>query len=137
MLKGRAYDAYLCRASVYLAIHNNAGGSKYGLHGAFAYYFPASTQSKALAQSIISEMDKIAPLKTNVKQPLVDGMAAFNNVGYSDVRNPSYYGMISVLAEVEYHDNKTCAQWIINNPNAIARALANSMEKSLGLKKKK
>ena len=135
-LTGRAYEAYLCRSNVYIAIHSNAGGDKYGLHGAFAYYFPASQQSKDLAQNVINEMAKITPLKSNVDKPLVDGMSAFNGTGYSDVRNPSYYGMVSILAEVEYHDNKTLAPWIINNTNSIARALANSLEKTMGLRKK-
>ena len=135
-INGRAYDAYLCRANVYLAIHSNAGGDKYGIHGAFGYYFPASSQSEQLASSIISEMDKIAVAKSNIKKPLVDGMAAFNGTGYSDIRNPSFYGIPSVLAEVEYHDNATYAQWIINNPDKIARALANSLEQTMSLKKK-
>lgn len=44
--------------------------------------------------------------------------------------------MISLLAEVEYHDNADSAQWIINNPKSIARALANSLEKTFDIQKK-
>ena len=44
--------------------------------------------------------------------------------------------MISLLAEVEYHDNADSARWIINNPNKIARALANALEKTLDMQKK-
>ena len=63
-------------------------------------------------------------------------MQAFNKQGYSDIRNPGFYGMPSVLAEVEYHDNNAGAKWIINNPKPIARALANSLEKTMGLRKR-
>ena len=63
-------------------------------------------------------------------------MTAFDNIGYGEVRDPSYFGMISLLAEVEYHDNADSARWIINNPNKIARALANALEKTLDMQKK-
>ena len=44
--------------------------------------------------------------------------------------------MISLLAEVEYHDNADSAQWIINNTDKIARALANALETTLDMQKR-
>ena len=135
-LKNRAYDAYIRDADVYLAIHSNAISSK-SVYGAIGYYSPSCNQSKELSQNIVSEMRKICLKKPTVTNQLREGMSAFDGTGYGEVRDPTYYGIVGVLAEVEYHDNKDSAKWIINNTDKIARALANSLEKTFGLQKKK
>lgn len=135
-LKNRAYDAYIRDADVYLAIHSNSLSNGVKMHGATGFYFPACNQSLVLAQNIVNEMGKIEFQKSSVKNKLVNGMTAFDNTGYGEVRDPSYYGMIGVLAEVEYHHYDTPARWIINNTDRIARALANSLEKTLEMQKK-
>ena len=134
-LKKRPLDAYNKGADVYLAIHSNANpiGKSYGATG---YYFPACAQSKLLSQNVIREMAKIQYKKSTVAQSSVAGMDAFDQIGYGEVRDPAYYGMISLLAEVEYHDHADTAKWIINNPDKIARALANALEKTIGMQKK-
>ena len=81
-------------------------------------------------------MAKIQYKKSTVAQSSVAGMDAFDQIGYGEVRDPAYYGMISLLAEVEYHDHADTAKWIINNPDKIARALANALEKTIGMQKK-
>ena len=134
-LNARPTDAYNKEADVYLAIHSNANSSG-SSYGAVGYYFPACAQSKALGQNMADEMGKISPFTPTVRSKTVNGMTAFDNVGYGEVRDPAYFGMISLLAEVEYHDNADSAKWIINNPNKIARALANALEKTLDMQKK-
>ena len=134
-LNQRPTDAYNKEADVYLAIHSNANTSG-SCYGAVGYYFPACEQSKALGEHMADEMGKISPFTPTVKSKTVNGMTAFDNIGYGEVRDPSYFGMISLLAEVEYHDNADSARWIINNPNKIARALANALEKTLDMQKK-
>ena len=135
-LKNRAYDAYIRDSDVYLAIHSNSNPNGYKMHGATGYYSPNCNQSKVLAQNIINEMAKVEFKKSNVKDKMINGMTSFDNTGYGEVRDPSYYGMIGVLAEVEYHHYNEPAKWIINNPDKIARALANSLESTLGMQKK-
>ena len=135
-LANRPTDAYNKEADVYLAIHSNANSSGHN-YGAVGYYFPASAQSKKLAQNMADEMGKISPFTPTVKSKTVNGMTAFDNIGYGEVRDPAYFGMISLLAEVEYHDNADSARWIIANPDKIARALANSLEKTFDIQKKK
>ena len=136
-LDGRALDAYNRHADVYLAIHSNADGSSAKKsYGAVGYYQPNSSQSKKLAENIVKEMGKIAPRRSNVKSSLVNGMSAFDGIGYSDVRDPAYYGITSVLAEVEYHDNADSAKWIIHHPHQIARALANALESAFQLQRR-
>ena len=82
------------------------------------------------------QMGKIEFQKSIVKNKLVNGMTAYENTGYGEVRDPSYYGIISVLAEVEYHHYEAPARWIINNNDKIARALANSLADTLEMQKK-
>lgn len=136
-LSHRPLDAYNKEADVYLAIHSNATPSaKTTAYGAVGYYFPGSRQSQKLAQNMADEMGRISPFSPTVNSKTVNGMAAFDNVGYGEVRDPSYFGMISVLAEVEYHDNVDSAKWIISNPDKIARALANALEKTIDMQKK-
>ncbi len=131
----RPTDAYNKDADVYLAIHSNAHSSK-KMYGAVGYYFPGCEQSRLLGENMANEMGKISPFMPTVGSKTVDGMKGFENVGYAEVRDPAYYGMISLLAEVEYHDNADSARWIIDNPKNIARALANALEKTIDLQKK-
>ena len=134
---GRAYDAYQRGADVYLAIHSNADQKVNRSHyGPMGFYFPGSTQSKRLARNIVNEMTRIAPKQSTVSPNLVNGMMAFDKTGYTDVRDPSNYGIASVLAEVEFHDKADSARWIINHPNEIARALANALEHTFDMQKK-
>ncbi len=136
-LMKRPYDAYTKEADVYLAIHSNATSySSNTAYGAVGYYFPGCAQSKLLAQNMTDEMGKIAMKPSTVGSKTVNGMTAFDNIGYGEVRDPSYFGMISVLAEVEFHDNADSARWIIDNPEKIARALANALEKTIDMQKK-
>ena len=134
---GRALDAYNRHADVYLAIHSNSDDSRSKKsYGAVGYYQPQNPQSKKLAENMVKEMGKIAPRKSNVSPKTVNGMKAFDGTGYADVREPVYYGITSILAEVEYHDNADSAKWIINNPKKIARALANSLEATFRLQRR-
>ena len=134
-LHSRAYDAYIRESDVYLAIHSNAVSAK-NAYGAIGYYSPSCNQSKVLSQNIVNEMKKICLKKPNIQNQLREGMSAFGGTGYGEVRDPTYYGIVGVLAEVEYHDNKDSAKWIINNTDKIARALANALETTFGLQKK-
>ena len=131
----RPLDAYNKDADIYLAIHSNAHSSKVR-YGAVGYYFPGSEQSRQLGENMADEMAKISPFTPNVGSKTVNGMKGFDNVGYAEVRDPAYFGMISLLAEVEYHDNADSAQWIIDHPKEIARALANALEKTFDIQKR-
>ena len=134
-LSNRPQDAYNKEADVYLAIHSNAHSSK-TKYGAVGYYFPGCEQSKRLGKNMAAEMHKISPFTPTDDIDIVDGMKGFGNIGYGEVRDPAYFGMVSLLAEVEYHDNADSAKWIIENPDKIARALANALEKTFDIQKR-
>ena len=63
-------------------------------------------------------------------------MLLLNNIGYGEVRVPADYGMVSLLAETDYHDNSVTGSWIINNTDVIARAYVDGIVKTFNIPKK-
>ena len=63
-------------------------------------------------------------------------MAAFNGVGYGEVRSPASYGLVAVLTETDFHDNTSTAKWIIDSKDTIARAYVNAIVTTFGIAKK-
>ena len=92
---------------LYLALHSNASPEQFAgmLRGPDIYYNPADPESRRAADLIADEFRKIYP------EP------------------PNYP---SVLVETAYHDNPDDAAWILNNFDAIARALANAVQEFIG-----
>jgi len=115
---------------VYIAIHSNAGGAGKA-SGAVAFYHPNQTLGKALAASIVKELNAICPIKSNRTSAIQSGMAQFNGQGYAEIRNPYNRGLIAVLAETDFHDHPQAAQWIISNKDAIARAYVTAIVSAL------
>lgn len=133
--EGRPKEAKDKGCSIYLAIHSNAGGGGKA-SGAVAFYHPNSAESKNLATNIVKELNAICPIKSNRSTPVANGMLPFNGQGYGEIRTPNQYGLITVLAETDFHDNPQTAQWIINSKDAIARAYVNALTKTFGISKK-
>lgn len=124
---GRPTDAAAKHCDVYLALHSNASAGGKPHSGAEAYYYPASEQSRQLAQSIVRELNNIASIPPNGAVGAVNAMTYFDNFGYGEVRDPSDRGMIAVLAEVAYHDNPVGAQYLLTHRQDIAEALARAV----------
>ena len=53
-----------------------------------------------------------------------------------EIRTPNQYGLITVLAETDFHDNPQAAQWIINSKDAIARAYVVAIVNTFNIAKK-
>lgn len=134
--KERPLEAKNKECSVYLALHSNAGGVGKA-SGAVAFYHPDKAVSKALATAIVKELNGVCPIKSNRATSVVNGMNAFNGSGYGEIRTPYTYGLTSVLAETDFHDNQSTAQWIISNKDTIARAYVNALVTTLDIAKKK
>lgn len=125
-------------ADFYLAIHSNSAGAKEptSASGAVAFYHPDSAKAKELAGELVKELNAIAPVKSNRAESVINGMLAFDNAGYGEIRSPMEYGIPTVLAEINFHDNPVTAQWIIDNTKAIAQAIVNAMTQTFQLKLK-
>lgn len=90
-----------------------------------------------MAENIVSGLNAIAPKKSSTDIQTIDAMPAFNNIGYGEVRVPSNYGMVALLAETDYHDNSVTGSYIINNTDKIARAYAEAIVKTFNISKNK
>ena len=132
---GRPKEAKTKGCDVYLAIHSNAGGAGKA-SGAVAFYHPSNSDGKALATNIVKELNAICPVKSNRSTSVASGMNAFNGSGYGEIRTPNQYGLITVLAETDFHDNPQTAQWIINSKDAIARAYVVAIVNTFNIAKK-
>jgi len=121
----------------YLAIHSNAAGSATSTaSGAVAFYHPDSAKSKTLATAAVNELNAVCPIKSNRASQVASGMTQFNGSGYGEIRSPMQKGIPAVLVEVNFHDNPSTAQWIIDNKDTIAAALVRAIASSLGISKK-
>lgn len=109
---------------LYLAIHSNASPDRiYGqLMGTDVFYYPTSRNGKRFAEIIADNFKEIYPYPE-----LVDIRAT---TALGEVRQPT---MPSVLVEVAYHDNEDDANWIVDNIDTIARALAESVAEYFGV----
>lgn len=124
---GRPFDAYTKNSDLYLAIHSNATAVSKKCSGAEAYYYPQSVQSRRLAENIVRELNAASDFSAENSLGAVSGMEAFEGFGYGEVRDTADYGMISVLAEVDYHDNPKTAQMIIDKKQRTAEAIARAV----------
>ncbi len=122
-------------ATLYLAIHSNAGGSGKAV-GAVALYHPASEESRKLGEVLINELNAISPLKSNRSQPLVNAMEAFQGKGYGEIRVPYQNKMIPLLMETNFHDHPLLAKWISNHHEEIARAYVKGLVSYYDIQKK-
>ncbi len=109
---------------LYLAIHSNASPDRiYGqLMGTDVFYYPTSTNGKRFAQIIADNFEAIYP-----RPELVDIRAT---TALGEVRQTK---MPAVLVEVAYHDNREDADWIVDNIDTIAEALAKSIAEYFGV----
>ncbi|MBE6758712.1 MAG: hypothetical protein E7554_01290 [Ruminococcaceae bacterium] len=135
-LRERAFEAKELKADIYFAIHSNATGSDAVRYGASSYYCGASGRSKKLGQAVVDELNAIAPKKCNLDKQMYSALQSFGGVGYAEVRDPYNLGMVSILVETDFHDNELTAQWIMDNHEAIGRALANALVSTFEIEKK-
>lgn len=119
----------------YLAIHSNAGGNGKAV-GAEGFYHPNSESSKSLAMALVKELDAIAPIKSTRHTSVKSGMKAFNGAGYGEIRSPMQLGIPSVLVEVNFHNNKVIAKWIVENKDTIAAAIVRAIVNTFDIEKK-
>ena len=104
---------------LYLALHSNAAPEEFSgmIQGPDIYYNPNDPESLRAAELIAEEFRRIYP------QPQLVDVRPTTSLG--EVTRPNYP---SVLVETAYHDNPEDAAWILNNFDAIARALANAVQ---------
>ncbi len=133
-LEDRAIHAQSLGTDVYIAIHSNATGNSTVHYGPSAYYFPGCAQSKIYAESIVSSLNKVVPLGSNLTKQVMNGMSLAGGCGYAEVREPGRRGMIGVLVETDFHDYEPTAKWLMNEKEKAADAYVESLVNAFGLK---
>lgn len=101
----------------HIAIHSNASGpGQEGRNrGTIVFYYPGSANGQRMADLLVQNFREIYPLP--------DQVMAVTTTSLGEVARTS---APSVLIEVAFHDNVEDANWIQNNIDAIARAIADS-----------
>ncbi len=109
---------------LHFAIHSNAAPESLAgkLQGVDAYYFYNSPYGREMAD-IVTE---------NMKQVYPDGEKV-QSVATATLRELRRTNAPAVLVEVGYHDNIEDAQWIKENIDQIAQALAKSIADYFGV----
>jgi len=111
-------DSNARNVDFHIAIHSNASGP--GLEGrnrgTIVFYYPGSSDGQRMADIMVQNFREIYPLPNQVR--------AVSTTSLGEVSGTS---APSVLIEVAFHDNVEDANWIQNNIDAIARALADSV----------
>lgn len=109
---------------LHFAIHSNAAPESLAgkLQGVDAYYFYNSPYGREMAD-IVTE---------NMKQVYPDGEKV-QSVATATLRELRRTNAPAVLVEVGYHDNIEDAQWIKENIDQIAKALAKSIADYFGV----
>ncbi len=109
---------------LHFAIHSNAAPESLAgkLQGVDAYYFYNSPYGREMAD-IVTE---------NMKQVYPDGEKV-QSVATATLRELRRTNAPAVLVEVGYHDNIEDAQWIKENIDQIAKALAKSITDYFGV----
>ncbi len=109
---------------LHLALHSNASPENLTgqLRGIDVYYYATSSTGAQIAGLFASYLRQIYPLPQNV-----------NTVGVTNLYELRATRAPAVLIELGYHDNVEDANWIVNNLDAIARALAHSIADLFGV----
>ena len=112
----RDEDAASRNAVCYVAIHSNAANRK--KRGTLALYYSQLEESMTLADSVCGSVGAITPN---------DDEGIRCNDKYIEVAQPGKYGIPATLVEVDYHDSKSGAQWIIDNTDALGKSVADGI----------
>lgn len=98
----------------YVAIHTNQGQGV----GTDCFYNGTSEASRSLAQAVY---DPVAALTPTADRGLMDGSQNGSDTYQYEIGNNQ---SPCCLIEVEFHDGPNVAQWILDNEDAIAQAIA-------------
>lgn len=107
-------------SDLHVPIHTNAGGGK-----GVEILVSGSGAADAFARSVAAELAAVIPSRTNrglkIKRP-------------SDAGGGEIYGVRApvVYIEAEFHDNPTYAAWLVANPDAVGKAIADGIIKAAG-----
>lgn len=110
-------DSNSRNVDLHIAIHSNASGpgNEGQNRGVIVFYYPGSVNGQRMAEITVRNFREIYPLPDLVR--------AVPTTSLGEVARTA---APAILIEVAYHDNVEDANWIQNNIDTIARAIADS-----------
>lgn len=129
LLETDGYTVYMCEDSdnvknkvtkgnelgcgAYVALHSNSNENEVGAQGTECYYNTAISGSQSLAENVYNRVAELTPTEDR---------------GLRDETQRELYEILNnhypcCLLEVEYHDNAEGSQWILDNQDALAKAI--------------
>ncbi len=94
-------------ADLHICIHTNAGGGK----GVEAYVYETTSKRLAAAQPIYNEIRRIS---------LMGSSRGVKTASFYELK---YTSAVCVYVEVDFHDNKDIAKWIVMSTTQIGEAI--------------
>lgn len=107
------------KADLHIPIHTNAGGG----NGTVVFVYKKNSENCAKAQPIYNEVQAITP-----------GKIDYGVREYPDLYELNATNAIAVYIEVDFHDNKNIAKWLIDNAKDVGEAIAKGVCKAYGVK---
>ncbi len=108
-------------ADLYIPIHSNSGGNT----GTFIFYNGSITGCKEFSREIFDRLAALTGTAYSTNRHKEDYLSLLpDGAPFKEVKNPT---MPMAYIEVEFHDKADKAQWIINNTQQIAEAIADGV----------
>lgn len=108
-------------ADLHIPIHTNAGGG----NGTIVFVYKASDTNMRFAKPIYTAVQAVTP-----------GKIDYGVREYPDLAELNSTNAVAVYIEVDFHDNKEIAKWLVNNPSTVGEAIAKGVCKAYGVKYK-
>ncbi len=134
LLEADGYTVYMCgeedsvkdkvvegnelKCGAYVALHSNSGGTSGNGKGTECFYNTAVPGSRALAEAIYNNVAALTPTEDR----------GLKDETQRDLYEISNNTTACCLLEVEFHDISNLAQWILDNQDASAKAIADGIK---------
>lgn len=105
-------------ADLHMPIHTNAGGGA----GTMCMVYKKASENLKFANPIYAAVQAVTPGKTN-----------YGVREYPDLSELCNTNAIAVYTEVDFHDNKDIAKWLIENVKMVGEALAKGVCQAYGV----
>lgn len=106
-------------ADLHIPIHTNAGGG----NGTVVFVYSTTESNMELALPIYDNVQSVTPGTINYGVRSMPELAELNSTN-----------AIAVYIEVDFHDVRDIAKWLIENPKAVGEAIAKGVCKGYGVK---
>lgn len=139
LLEADGYTVYMCgpeytvktkvdegntlRCGAYVALHSNSGGESGNGQGTECFYNSNVTGSRELAECVYNKMAALTPTEDR----------GLKDETHRDLYEITNNETACCLLEVEFHDISNLAQWILDNQDASAKAIADGIKAYLSI----